>query len=114
VIEAARIFYEKGASPRHIRAQLTNNVVFGGSLGADTILAAAYDFCASTDHNSAIYAELWAIKACSSRAFFPWNADLKNYSFPEHLAGVVNPTNGDVDRAELDKRLKEIQPYVNV
>ena len=77
-------------------------------------LAAAYDFCASTDHNSAIYAELWAIKACSSKAFFPWNADLKNYSFPEHLAGIVNPTNGDVDRAELDKRLQEIQPYVNV
>lgn len=114
VVEAARIFYEKGASPRHIRAQLSNNILFRGALDADTILTAAHDFCASTDRNSAVYAELWAIKACSSKAFFPWNEDIATYNFPEHLRGIVSLSSGDIDRVELDKRLQELQPYVNV
>jgi AAA+ superfamily predicted ATPase len=114
VIQAAKIFCEKGASPRHIRAQLSNNILFQRSLTADTILSAAEDFCASTDRVSATYAELWAIKACSSKSFFPWNENVASYPFPEHLKGIVTLPGGDIDRAELEKRLKELEPYVNV
>lgn len=114
VVEAARIFYEKGASPRHIRAQLSNNTLFRDAVDSDVILTAAHDFCDSTDRNSAIYAELWAIKACSSKAFLPWSGNLAAYNFPEHLKGIVSLPSGDIDRPELDKRLQELQPYVNV
>lgn len=114
VIEAAGILYDKGASPRHIRAQLSNSIVFSGALDGDTVLMAAHDFCASTDRTSAIYSELWAIKACSSKAFFPWNNNITAYNFPNHLQGIVLQPSGDVDRVELDRRLQELEPYVNV
>jgi AAA+ superfamily predicted ATPase len=114
VVEAANIFYGKGASPRHIRAQLSIAMGYSGVMDADTVLFAARDFCDSTDRVSVAYAELWAIKVCSSMSFLPWSDDPARYPFPEHLDKIVAPDSGRIDRAELDKRLKEYAPYVNV
>ncbi len=114
VLEAARMFYSKAASPRHIRAALTNAAMFQSDLNEDVVLAAAHDFCAAGDRTSSLYAELWAIKACSSKNLLPWGNNPLTYPFPSHLDGLVDKNTGDVDRVELDKRLEELRPYVNV
>ncbi|HKQ05960.1 MAG TPA: AAA family ATPase [Blastocatellia bacterium] len=114
IVEASNLFYEKGASPRHIRSQLSITLSYRGVMDADTSLFAAEDFCATTDRVATIYTELWAIKACSSNSFLPWSADPASYPYPEHLKGIVDGTTGRVNRDELEKRLQEYQPYVNV
>jgi hypothetical protein len=114
LIEAADVFYRKGANPRHIRAALSNALLLTGSLSPDSVLFAAHDLCASTDLQSAIYADLWAIRACSSRSFLPWGDDPAHYPFPPHLREVVDPQTGDVIEAELNKRIEELKPHANV
>lgn len=114
VQEAADIFYSKGANPRHIRAALNNALLIHGNLTADTIRFAALDFCAPTDQHSAIYADLWAIRSCSSKSFFPWNDDPSSYPFPEYLNGIVDFSTGDIDSTALAKRIEELKAYANV
>jgi ATPase family associated with various cellular activities (AAA) len=116
VREAADIFFQKGANPRHICAALSNALLLNGheSFTPEIILFAAHDLCASTDQPSAIYADLWAIKLCTSRAFLPWNDKLSAYPFPAYLQGVIDPKTGDVRESELNKRIEEYRPHANV
>lgn len=114
--EAAQIFYEKGANPRHIRGALSNALLLSDhqTLSVDDILFAANDLCACTDLASAIFADLWAIKCCSSRTFLPWSDEPAAYAFPSYLQAVVNPATGEIDEPELNRRIQEYQPYANV
>jgi len=114
VQEAARLFYEKGANPRHIRASLSIAVVLQGDLQAKSVLFAAHDLCSSTDLASAVYADYWAIRCCSSRSFFPWAPDPSAYPFPKHLVDVVNPVSGEVHDSELNRRIEELRPHANL
>lgn len=114
VKEAASIFYEKGANPRHIRTALGNGLLLRGSLTADTILFAAHDLCASTDLPSAIYADLWAIKVCSSRSFLPWSDEPSSYPFQPHLREFVDTRTGEIREKDLNKQIEELHPYANV
>lgn len=112
--EAASVFYAKGANPRHIRSQLSKTLYLKGALNADAILFAAHDLCQTADLPSTIYSDLWAIKSCTSRSFLPWSEDPSKYPYPDHLKNIVNPTTGNIDVTELDRRLKEYQAYANV
>src|SRR5205085_6491519 len=112
--EAANIFYDKGANPRHIRQALSNTLLLRGDLTVDSIVFAAHDLCASTDFQSAIYADLWAIKCCSSRSFLPWSDDPTAYPFPSYLKEVVDQRTGEVNEHELNKQIEELRPYANV
>jgi hypothetical protein len=66
--QAALLISEKGANPRLIRSALSNALLLSGKerLTTEDILFAARDLCGATDLPSAIYADLWAIKCCSS------------------------------------------------
>jgi hypothetical protein len=112
--EAARIFYTKGANPRHMRSALSSAMLENGKLTSDLILTAAHDLRTGSDRISAIYADLWAIRLTSKISYLPWSVDPKNFPYPPHLQGVVNPSTGEVDEAELDKRIAELQPQANV
>jgi len=112
--KAAAIFYEKGANPRHIRAALSNTLLLAGALTPDAILFAAADLCASTDLPSAIYADLWAIKLCSSRSFLPWSDHPSAYPFPPHLQEFVDSHTGEIKETELNKKIEEYRPHANV
>lgn len=114
VKEAAQVFYEKGANPRHIRASLSIAVVLQGDLAASSVLFAAHDFCSSTDLASAMYADYWAIRCCSSRSFLPWAPDSSAYPFPKHLVDIVNPRTGDIHESELNRRIEELRPHANL
>lgn len=113
---AAEIFYQKGANPRHIRACLSNVLMLNNTsvLTPGLILFAAQDFCATTDLNSAIYADLWAIEACSSKSFLPWTENLESYSFPEHLRDIVDVQTGNINQKVLTRRLEEFRPNANL
>jgi hypothetical protein len=114
--EAARVFYEKGANPRHIRAALSNALLLHEqtAFAPETILFAATDLGASTDLPSAIYADLLAIKFCTSQAFLPWSGNPAGYPFPPYLREVVDPQTGVVSERELDRRVEEYRPLANV
>jgi hypothetical protein len=106
--EAASLFFRKGASPREIGRSLRPPIT------PKSILAAANDLCPASDVESAAFAELWAVKVCSSRALFPWAKDPAGYPYPPHLSGVVSPETGDIDRVELERRIRELEPHANV
>lgn len=114
IIQASAIFYEKGANPRHIRFALSNALHLTGKLDPEAVLLAADDLCASTDYDTAVYADLWAVKVCTSRSFLPWNESPEKYPFPEHLRGVVDAQTGAIHHSELDKRLKEYGAHANI
>lgn len=116
ILEAAKIFYQKGANPRHLRSALSNALLLSGKnvFEPNDILFAAHDLCATTDFASTVYADLWAIKGCTSRSFLPWNDAPNGYNFPEYLKGIVNGQTGDINETELNKRITELKPNVNV
>ncbi len=116
IIEAAVIFYQKGANPRHLRSALSNALLLSGksAFEANDILFAAHDLCATTDFTSTVYADLWAIKCCSSRSFLPWSDAPGEYNFPDYLKGIVNEQTGEINETELNKRIEELKPNVNV
>lgn len=111
---AGATFYAKGASPRHIRAALSNARLLRGDLTPDAILFAAEDVTGQIDQRSTQFADLWAIRCCSSRSFLPWHADPAAYPYPPHLRGVVDLSSGDVITAELNRRIADLEPHANV
>lgn len=114
LLEASEIFYQKGATPRHVRSTLSNALSCSASLTADSVISAARDLCTAVDSQSGIYADLWAIKACSFQSFLPWRDAPSQYPFPSYLDGVVDPVTGELDHEELDKRLEDLRPFANV
>jgi AAA+ superfamily predicted ATPase len=112
--DAARVFYSKGANPRDIRAALSNAVMLHGELTPTTILFAAHDLCTPSDLVSRNFCDLWAIKKCSSRSFFPWTANPESYLYPDHLQGIVDPATGGIRTDELEKRIRDLQQYAKV
>lgn len=111
--EAARIFCTKGASPRHIGTALANTCLRLGRLGPADVLEAARDFCGDTGHNSAIYADLWAIKLTTSKSFLPWYGR-RDYKLPKYLEGIVDPASGEIDHEALECRIEELRPQAKV
>lgn len=114
ILEAAALFAQKGANPRHIRGALSNALLLKGNLTPETVLFAAQDLSISTDRASTIYSDLWAIKACSSKSFLPWSANRAYYPFPEYLQGLVDLNSGELNLQELDHRIQELKPYANL
>jgi hypothetical protein len=114
ILEAAALFAQKGANPRHVRGALSNALLLKDNLTPETVLFAAQDLSISTDRASTLYSDLWAIKACSSKSFLPWSANLAHYLFPEHLQGLVDVATGDLNLQELDHRIQELKPHANL
>lgn len=114
VQEASRIYYQRSANPRHIRASLSTGALLKGKLDAETILFAARDFCGTTDAISMMYADYWALRCCSSKSFLPWSDDPASYPFPKHLADVVDPQTGAINEAELTRRIEELRSHANL
>ena len=114
VREAAKIFYDKHATPRHILEAIHDALLIHGTLApADLALRAAEDFCAETGWQSAIYSDLWAVRLTTSKAFFPWYRD-PEYPIPPYLQRIVDPATGDIDRNQLMARIQEHSRYARV
>lgn len=117
IIEAANIFYRKGANPRHLRSALSNALLLSGGKAVfepEDVLFAAHDLCATTDFTSTVYADLWAIKCCTSRSFLPWSDAPGQYHFPDYLKGIVDEETGEINETELNKKIAELKPSANV
>lgn len=113
IVQAAEIFYRKGASPRHISNVLNNTRLFFPSLGPDEVLFAAHDCCGDANRPSSVYADLWALRLTTSKSFFPWFGRT-DYPLPDYLQGIVDLQTSDVDREALDKRIEELRPHARV
>ncbi len=117
MVEAADIFYSKGANPRHIRSALSNTLLISERNVIDVriVLFAAHDLCPPSDFYSSIYADLQAIRHTTSRSFLPWNGQRPDqYRFPEYLKGIVDETNGDINERALDRKIEELREGANV
>jgi hypothetical protein len=113
VRQAAGIFFEKGASPRHMLTAFNNTQLALGRLEEAELVDAANDFCGDTGRQSAIYSDLWAIKLTTSKRFLPWYGQA-DYALPDYLRGIVDPASGEIDRNALEAKIAELRPYANV
>jgi len=112
VREAARIFYAKAASPRHIIKALANIRLVADEVGPATVLRAAQSFCGDTNPEAVALADLWAVKLTDCAEFFPWSGD-PSYPLAPHLEGVVQ-ADGTIDRHELECRIAALSGRVSM
>jgi len=111
--KAADLFRRKGASPRDIVKSLNGVYLEHERLTDELIVEAAHDYLDTGSRDSIIYTDLWALNVCNNKRYLPWTNN-PDYPIPEHFDGIVNPENGEIDRRELGKRIKELEPYVNI
>ncbi len=111
---AADLFFSKGASPREIRSALGGALFHDGELTPSTVLGAARDLRPSCDRLSVEYADLWAVKACSSMRYLPWHNHAGDYPFPAHLVELVDPSSGEIDVYALERRLEALSSHARV
>ncbi len=81
---------------------------------AELVSEAAWDVCVIADRASAEYADLWAVKTCTSKRFFPWKGTEASYPFPEHLDGIVDRRTGELDLGLLETRITALKPKANL
>jgi hypothetical protein len=117
VIEAAHVFYRKGASPRVMRSIISSKIATSDDVQSSRIVERAAATCAPQDPRdraSAEYADLFAIRVCSDLEMLPWWGRISDYPLPAYLRGIVSERDGTVDLERLNRRIEELEPSVNV
>lgn len=117
VQNAARLFFEKGASPRVMRTIISSKIATGKGRQPAQLLRQAAEDCAPQhprDRAGAEYADLFAISVCSDLSMLPWHGRITEYPLPAYLKGIVSEADGSVDLERLHQRIKELKPHVNV
>lgn len=117
VIDAARVFFEKGASPRMMRTILSSKIAVGDDRQPLQILRQAAADCAPQhprDRAGAEYADLFAISVCSDLSMLPWHGRISEYPLPAYLKNIVSDVDGTIDIERLHRRIEELKPHVNV
>lgn len=115
-IEAARLFYTKGATPRLMHTLLSSKSATDGANPSNILMRAA-QACAPQpprDRAGAEYADLVAIRVCSDLEMLPWHGRVSNYPLPQYLQKIVSDRDGSIDLDHLDRRIEELKPLVNV
>ena len=119
IIEAAENFYYSGASPRDMEKSIIASIAFiKGELSIEHLVFASKDKIPSGKRLSYIHSELSSIKYCDNVSLLPWwdivnNQPYSDYPFPLHIKQTINSnTLPNID--EIDRYLKEIEPYANV
>jgi hypothetical protein len=115
--EAAMIFHRKGASPRVMRTLISSKIGTSGESGGVTLILRAAKACAPQDPRdraSAEYADLFAIRACSDMEMLPWHGRMTDYPLPDYLKSVIDQNTGEPDPEQLNQRIEELKPHVNV
>jgi hypothetical protein len=110
---AGEVFFRKRASPRDILGALRSVMVDSGEITDEAVVRAAEDLCLSPDGASTEYADLWAIRACPNKRYYPWYQRETSYPFPDHLQGILI-AGSDLNVEELDRRIEELKPHANV
>ena len=112
IIQAAKIFYSKHLMPRRIRTSLKYFVNRG--LTPELIVRAANEANPLDLQlwNSAVYADLVAIRLTTQKSLYPW-FEVPDYVFPDYIGEVVDG-NGDIMPDKLNEAINRLEPYVNV
>jgi len=117
VQNAASVFYDKGASPRVMRTLISSKIATGNNSHSLELLTNAARACAPQnprDRMSAVYADLFAIRACSDLEMLPWHGRITDYPLPDYLNKIVDSNTGEIDADQLDLKIEELKPHVNV
>jgi len=117
IIEAAREFHRKGASPRVMRSLVSSKIATSSKLQGPALLARAAKACAPQDPRSrasAEYADLFAIRKCSDLEMLPWHGRVSDYPMPAYLEDIVVGVDGEIDHDRLNDRIQELEPIANV
>jgi hypothetical protein len=115
--DAARLFHQKGASPRVMRTLISSKISTTDEGATPSLLLRAAKACAPQDPRdraSAEYADLFAIRACSDLEMLPWFGRMTEYPLPTYLQGIIDENSGEPDPEALNRRLEELRPHVNV
>lgn len=114
---AARLFFEKGATPRTMQILISSKLACQAEAPSPRLLLRAAQACAPQDPRdraSGEYADLFAIRACSDLEMLPWYGRISDYPLPKYLREIVSEQDGSVDLDRLNHRIEELKPHVNV
>lgn len=107
VIEACRIIYERGATPRNLWGIITHARQRHGRLDGGTFLKAAQEFRSSMDPWSVALSSLVSVNMASFLSYLPWWNNAATYPYPWYLNDIVNKADGSLNESLLQQRIAE-------
>lgn len=119
LISAAKLFSNAGAAPREIReALIASNAIIEGNLSLEHIMFASKDIIPSGNLNASIFADYCALSYCRNNSFLPWwddktNSPDENFPYPDYIREILTDSNR-IDVYKLNKKINELEPYVNI
>ena len=119
IVESAERFFSAGAAPREIReALIASQAVINGKLGIEHIVFASHDMIPSGNRLAGIFSDYAALNYCRNNSFLPWwdekkSAPEPHYPYPDYIKDIMTD-DFFIDKEKLQKRLRELQPHVNV
>lgn len=119
LLAAAERFSCAGAAPREIReALVSSQAVLPTELGIEHIEFASHDIIPNNNKIASIFSDYVAISYCRNNSFLPWWDDVNNcpnesYPFPGYIKEILTE-DLQIDQVKLNKRISELEPYVNI
>lgn len=110
LLEASKILYKKGASPRQIFDVINHSLLQKGSINETAILESSKSFRFNGDPYSSAYSSLVAIRQTAFEEYLPWYGN-KNYPVPAYLEGILDSETGVLDDIKLNQRIEEYSKY---
>lgn len=117
LLEAARLFADKGTPPRNIRSALSIEASLrDGPLTPERVRHAAVQIqpLSQKARISSEYADLAAISQCTTAEFLPWAQNLAEFPFPIWLKPLVDTVTGQINSSALDARMAELAEQTDV
>jgi len=119
LISAAKLFSNAGAAPREIReALIASNAIIEGPINLEHIFFASKDIIPSGNLNASIFADYCALSYCRNYSFLPWwdektNSPDENFPYPDYIREILTDSKR-IDVYKLNKKIRELEPYVNI
>lgn len=107
VLEACKIIYEKGATPRDLWGLITHVQQEHGKLSVHNFFKAAKEFRSSMDQWSVALSSLVSVNLASFISYMPWSGHAQTYPFPWYLNDIVDKTDGSLNETLLQQRIAE-------
>jgi hypothetical protein len=119
LVDAAKRFYDGGATPRELREALISScALMDGPLSINHIEDASYKVIPNVNRLSYYYSDYCALLHTRNLSFLPWYDDNTKqpdptYPYPDYIKEVLDD-DLNIDFVKLNNKIRELQPFANV